>query len=588
MKNVFVMGIPGGLDPKRACCRIPLRRHRRVACLLAACGLTAGTIAWRQSSTSPVERALDRLLAAPLTIWRAPPETFDNFNDRDPASSMSIILRSGTNCVPYLCREVRRRETAFNRFCLAQWPALPGFLARIVPKPVSVRVRRLRAITLLQCLGSGAVRPATGTLIETLSDPTPEIAAQAASALGLVLPESRRAREAFVAYFQSERGGEFLGADMWDARFWKDIPELLPQLVHQLANPYRAGDAARALEACDTRAAVAVPALIRVADEGFAGRTGTPEQTGQEGMAISLATEARCNALSALAKTGVRDDRVMEAFYRAWTNASFPMLRCSGAIAIASCGETAAPLVSRLTATLNDEDAFTLLQKINTLGRLGSVARAALPELRAYEGGEFPPDSPKGVKGSTARDIRFAATLAICMIAPAEASARLNGVVAELGERDEAARYLASLKCVSSKILPLMRARLLAADRRDATRAAFVILRLDPDDTDARATLVAGCESRDLLERLSAARLLFEATHDVVHTLPVYLDAMQRPELRFEAVEGIRACGAAVRPQAPRLAKLLWYSRGEIRQAAGDILRAIAPETLPPINDRTL
>jgi hypothetical protein len=375
---------------------------------------------------------------------------------------------------------------------------------------------------------------------------------------------------------------------MWDAKFWKDVPELLPQLVHQLANPYRAGDAARALETCGPRAAAAVPALIRVADEGFAGASGKSEPAGPEGIAISLATEARCNALSALAKTGVRDDRVLEAFYRAWINASVPMLRCSGAIAIASCGGTAAPLVPRLTATLNDEDAFTLLQKINTLGRLGPVAGAVLPELRAYERGEFPPDSPKGLKDSTAKDIRFAATLAICLIAPAEASARLDHLVAELGEREEAARYLASLECASAKILPLMRARLLAEDRRDAIRTAFVILRLDPGDGEARAELVAACESRDLLDRLAAARLLFEATREVVHTLPVFLDAMQRPELRFEAVEGIRACGAAARPRASDLAKLLWHSRGEIRQAAGDILREIAPEDLPPINDRTL
>jgi hypothetical protein len=328
--------------------------------------------------------------------------------------------------------------------------------------------------------------------------------------------------------------------------------------------------------------------LIRVADEGFAGASEKPEQTGQEGIAISLATEARCNALSALAKTGMRDDRVLETFFRAWTNASFPMLRCSGAIAIASCGETAAPLVPRLAATLNDEDAFTLLQKINTLGRLGPVACAALPELRAYENGEFPSDSPKELKDSTARDIRFAATTAICMIAPAEAFARLDRLAAQLGECEEAARYLAALKCGSSRILPLMRARLLAEDPRDTARAAFVILQLDPDDGEARAGLVAACESRDLLERLAAARLLFEATRDVAHTLPVFLDAMQRPELRFEAVEGIRACGAAARPQAALLAKLLWHARGDIRQAAGDILREIAPETLPPINDRTL
>jgi len=163
---------------------------------------------------------LDRLLTTPLTIWRAPPETFDNFSDRESAACMAVVLRSGTNCVPYLCGELRRRETAFNRFCVARWRTLPTFLNRILPEPVSVRARRLRALTLLQCLGHGAVRPATGTLIGILSDPTPEIAAQAASALGLVLPASLRAREAFVAYFQRTRGGEFFGVEMWSGAFW--------------------------------------------------------------------------------------------------------------------------------------------------------------------------------------------------------------------------------------------------------------------------------------------------------------------------------------------------------------------------------
>src|SRR5256884_9555777 len=123
---------------------------------------------------------------------------------------MGIVLRSETNCVPYLCRELRRRETAFDRFYVARWRTLPAFLTRILWEPVSVRARRLRAITLLQCLGHGAVRPAVGTLIETLSDPTPEVAAQAASALGLGVAGSPRARGGFIAYFHRARGGGIL------------------------------------------------------------------------------------------------------------------------------------------------------------------------------------------------------------------------------------------------------------------------------------------------------------------------------------------------------------------------------------------
>jgi len=268
----------------------PLARSRlRVVWLIGACVLVSGAIGLSLRSNRRAERALDRLLTAPLTIWRSPPETFDNFSDRELAVCMTIVLRSETNCVPYLCRELRRRETAFDRFYVARWRTLPAFLTRFLPEPVSVRTRRLRAITLLQCLGHGAVRPAAGTLIETLSDPTPEIAAQAASALGLVLPESPRARGEFIAYFQRARGGEFLGAEMWSAEFWKDIPELLPQLVRQLGIPCLAGDAARALDVYGTNAAPALPALVEAATDGFAGGEGRLEKVRRDGISPGLA-----------------------------------------------------------------------------------------------------------------------------------------------------------------------------------------------------------------------------------------------------------------------------------------------------------
>ncbi|HKI71961.1 MAG TPA: hypothetical protein VKA81_06265, partial [Verrucomicrobiae bacterium] len=391
---------------------------------------------------------------------------------------MSIVLRSETNCVPYLCRELRRRETAFDRFYVARWRTLPAFLTRFLPEPVSVRTRRLRAIILLQCLGHGAVRPAAGTLIETLSDPTPEIAAQAASALGLVLPESRRARGEFIAYFQRARGGEFLGAEMWRAEFWKDIPELLPQLVRQLGIPCLAGDAARALDVYGTNAAPALPALVEAATDGFAGGEGNLEKVRRDGISAGLAMEGRCNALLALAKTGVRNGRVLETFSLAWNDAD-PMLRYNGGAAIAACGEAAAPLVPRMIATLEDEDAFTLLRKINALGELGPVARGALPKLRAYESGEFPDNLPKELTEGTVEDIQFAATMAICMTTPEEAGVRLERLAGELGNREEAARCLGSLKCLAPRILPLMRGRLRAEDRLAGARAAFVILRLE-------------------------------------------------------------------------------------------------------------
>src|SRR5438477_178510 len=116
--------------------------------------------------------------------------------------------------------------------------------------------------------------------------------ALAACALGLVLPESSQARAAFITYFLRTKGGEFLGAEMWSGKFWKDIPELLPRLVHQLETPCLAGDAARALQIYGTNAAPAVPALIEVATYGFAGGYEKFTRTGREPPAFDLTMEA--------------------------------------------------------------------------------------------------------------------------------------------------------------------------------------------------------------------------------------------------------------------------------------------------------
>src|SRR5438093_5598110 len=475
----------------------PWRSQWRTVLTAGVCILSAlSVIAWLRPS-DPLERALDRVLTAPLTIWRAPPETFDGFSDRDSLGGMGLILRSGTNCVPYLCKELRRRETVFNRFYLARWRTMPAFLTRLLPEPVPVRARRLRAITLLQCLGHGAVRPATGSLVAALSDPAPEIAAQAASALGLVLAESSRAREAFVDYFRSTGGGEFLGAEMWSGGFWKQIPELLPQLVRQLKTPYLAGDAARALEVYGTNAAPAAPALIEVAVDGFAGGYEKLARAGREPPPFGVLLDSRCNALPALAKSGVRNDRVLETLLRAWNEASIPMLRYNGGAALAACGEAVAPFIPRMVATLGDEDGFTLARKINALGELGPVARAALPKLLAYENGEFPAGSPKELKDD--EDIRFAATVAICRISTRHAAARLDRLASALAEREEAARCLGSLNKLAPRVIPIMRRRLREEDHPVAARAAFVLLRLNPEDAEACDRLRAEGDSRDLI-----------------------------------------------------------------------------------------
>src|SRR6266480_4688506 len=51
------------------------RSHFKVVCLVGACVLVSGAIGLSLRSNRPAERALDRLLKAPLTIWRSPPET---------------------------------------------------------------------------------------------------------------------------------------------------------------------------------------------------------------------------------------------------------------------------------------------------------------------------------------------------------------------------------------------------------------------------------------------------------------------------------------------------------------------------------
>src|SRR5204863_5702688 len=132
-----------------------------------------------------------------------------------------------------------------------------------------------------------------------------------------------------------------------------------------------------------------------------------------------------------------------------------------------------------------------------------------------------------------------------------------------LGEREEAARCLGALPGLRSRVIPLMRQQMRQGDSLVAARAAYVILRLSPDDSDARERLRAECENRDWLRRLVAARLLCEATRDAAHTFPVVIEMLHRPELRVDADEGLAAGGRAARPAVPRFRVVPWHLLGE-------------------------
>src|SRR2546428_12098298 len=93
----------------------PLARSRlRVVWLIGACVLVSGAIGLSLRSNRRAERALGRVLTAPLTIWRSPPETFDNFSERELAGCLTIVFRHEADWLPYLCRGLRRGETAFG------------------------------------------------------------------------------------------------------------------------------------------------------------------------------------------------------------------------------------------------------------------------------------------------------------------------------------------------------------------------------------------------------------------------------------------------------------------------------------------
>src|SRR5436309_2243993 len=178
---------------------------------------------------------------------------------------------------------------------------------------------------------------------------------------------------------------------MWGGACWMGMREWVRLLVWPRGPPGLAGDAARALAVSGTNAAPAVPALVEVATDGFAGGHERLAKACREPPNFGLTMEARCNALPALAKSGVRNDLVLETFFRAWTDSAFPLLRYNGGAALAACGGAAAPLAPRLVATLEDEDGFTLVRKIHTLGELRPLRRRAVPKPPPDAKRDLPP-----------------------------------------------------------------------------------------------------------------------------------------------------------------------------------------------------
>ncbi|MBI2924301.1 MAG: hypothetical protein HYY24_01200 [Verrucomicrobia bacterium] len=210
-------------------------------------------------------------------------------------------------------------------------------------------------------------------------------------------------------------------------------------------------------------------------------------------------------------------------------------------------------------------------------------------------------DSPE----SWRKTVRLKARMAICRIAPEDAPEHLPELATNLWRT---ADFLADSTAQADRIAELLRSRLHSEEPWQALQAADVLVRLGRCRADCERALerwmtAAGSRENESEQRSYprawAAYVRWRLTGDSAQALPLLMAALRSQDdmpvqaapdehgkpIRHSSSDFLISMGLAARPAIPELRQLLWHRYRTVRHDAGRVLRAIAPEELPSVNE---
>jgi hypothetical protein len=556
-----------------------LLRNGTVAALALLVGLGGGAaIYWKATAA---ERADGRKVQALLM------QISDNYVPENSAK-VDELAGMGVRAYPELKRILSWRETAVSRAYERLWEKSPRFLLDRLPLPGVRRTLQVKATGVVVELGPAACRAVTGAVADYLMQPRNNAGALfPLRILYWSIPESPKATQALRKWLTRWETENHLFGMVWSYELWPRIPELAPMLTNWLKNPDVVAEAAASLGALGTNAIFAVPVLTEVADRGVIGTNTTPQILN---LSVDILAWNKISAMRALGAIGKRNDKMFGVLERSLKSEDLE-LRLAALIAMGKLGyKVDEPLQTALNDFLPGRN-YQTKEYAKEIGNLGPAARAALPWLNKLTDAEFVRDLPVVKKGTrdrpvSAEELRAAAIVAICRIEPEETPKWLPDLVGQSKGNWETIGFLLEADSNHEEIVRLVEPLLSEKDLITQMMGACVALKHSPKHMKAREILEQARASSDPEIKLTAAVYWARAGADIGTLIPVLREGLvmegDHPQIALNTVE---LMGARVMEIVPELKECLQSKNGGARDWAGRILRRVAPEEMPPIDE---
>lgn len=556
----------------------------RIAILSALLILSFAAALWFSTQRSPSE--------AKSSIDQLRRQRWDH-EERQKATA--DLARMGDDAIPSLAAALKGKDTALDHQ-YDRWRAqLPPEIQQHLPTRPSKDELRRGVASSIHDIGPTASRALVGALEHALEPGRGLDNMEFLRALYWSIPESPKAVQILSNWLAHPAPGLPLFG-MKDAEdIWPAVPQLAPLLAEWLKVTDTANEAAEGLSFMGTNAHFAIPQIIELAEKGYVGavenaKTHIAIVNVLPGDEVKIYTYNKAAALLALGRLKHATPEVLSTLARNITN-SAPLLRAITANAIGDLGPAAVPLISQLVNNLDETHRIVLCYQVEALGKIGSAATEAIPHLRRLSNKEVTAAISGGeTLGRIVRwepeplDLPLAAAVSLGQIDPGAAKPHLT-VLAFAFQTLIPSNTVVQLRPLRSELLPLLEEHL----QRGSGLLAFNTLILDPGNKAAADLLRAGMQNTNHFQgRSVSARSYFHAMRDTNRVLEVFRQTLTNvTSLENQTPLNLVAeVGPAARNLAPQIKPLLKHEDHIMRMLAGKALRAIAPEEMPPINER--
>jgi HEAT repeat protein len=234
--------------------------------------------------------------------------------------------------------------------------------------------------------------------------------------------------------------------------------------------------------------------------------------------------------------------------------------------------DAAASAVPALASLVRTSNGRLRLDAIRAIGEFGGAGRPALPSL-------------VGVMRDPNRRIHTAAAITIGQIAPDRmgvAMEELTGLLNDPGIAMQQEQAAAGLAKIGPQALPFFLAALTNSSPRVRSRAAFHLQDMGSNALPAIPSLVGTLDDADWLPAQSACWSLGALKAEPELVVPALAKLLDGPkaECKVPALIALSRFGEQARPALPAIVRACASSGSDVRGAATNALRKIAPEVL--------